>query len=153
MVSSIFDMNNFIYYKSFFCIQLNVTKYYYVSNNSIKHQSFVYTVKWSKSSYFKQFHISHLFGNSTFNRHLNYRSGPEWFWEWWQWREIPHFPKLLHHWNLTIRLFSVISRTFVVVVGGGGVLLHFLIESYCYFLKSFINFYRWEARRSTKFFS
>ena len=24
---------------------------------------------------------------------------------------IPHSPKLQHHWNLAIRLFSVISRT------------------------------------------
>ena len=30
-------------------------------------------------------------------------------------------PKLQHYWNLTIRLFSVISRT--LVEGGGGVLL------------------------------
>ena len=30
---------------------------------------------------------------------------------------IPHSPKLHHCWNLTIRLFSVISRT---LVGGGG---------------------------------
>ena len=26
---------------------------------------------------------------------------------------IPHSPKLQHYWNLTIRLFSVISRTLV----------------------------------------
>ena len=32
-------------------------------------------------------------------------------------RTAPYSPKFLHHWNLTIRLFSVISRTFV----GGGV--------------------------------
>ena len=32
-----------------------------------------------------------------------------------QWRSALHFPKLQHHWNLTIRLFSVISRTLVEV--------------------------------------
>ena len=35
----------------------------------------------------------------------------------WQWRGAPHSPKLQHHWNLAIWLFSVISRT---VIGGGG---------------------------------
>ena len=43
-----------------------------------------------------------------------YHSGPEWTWEWWQWRDTPHSPKLQHYCNLTIRLFSVISRTLVV---------------------------------------
>ena len=38
-------------------------------------------------------------------------SGPEWTWEQWQWRCTPHFPKLQHYWNFTIRLFSVKSRT------------------------------------------
>ena len=37
----------------------------------------------------------------------------------WQWRGAPHFPKLQHHWNLIIRLFSVISRT---LIGRGEVL-------------------------------
>ena len=36
---------------------------------------------------------------------------PEWTWEQWQWRSALHSPKLQHHWNLTIRLFSVIYRT------------------------------------------
>ena len=31
----------------------------------------------------------------------------------WQWRGTPHSPKLLHCWNLTIRLFCIISRTLV----------------------------------------
>ena len=45
-----------------------------------------------------------------------YHAGPEWTWERWQWRGTPHSPKPLHHWNLTIRLFSVISR---ILVRGG----------------------------------
>ena len=45
-----------------------------------------------------------------------YHSGPQWTWEQWQWRGTLHSPKLQHHWNLTIRLFIVISRT---LVGGG----------------------------------
>ena len=40
---------------------------------------------------------------------------PEWSWEQWQWRGAPHYPKLQHQWNLTIRLFSVISRTLIGV--------------------------------------
>ena len=46
-----------------------------------------------------------------------YHSEPEWTWEQWQWRHTPHSPKPQHHWNLTIRLFSVISRTLVAGVG------------------------------------
>ena len=38
-----------------------------------------------------------------------YHSRPEWTWEQWQWRGALHSPKPQHHWNLTIRLFSVIS--------------------------------------------
>ena len=45
-----------------------------------------------------------------------YQSGSKWTWERWQWRSTPHSPKLQYYWNLTIRLFSVISRT---LVGGG----------------------------------
>ncbi len=40
-----------------------------------------------------------------------YHSEPEWTWEQWQWRVALHSPKLQHYWNLTIRLFHVISRT------------------------------------------
>ena len=43
-----------------------------------------------------------------------YHFGPEWTWEQWQWSGAPYSPKLRHYWNLTIRLFSVISRTLVV---------------------------------------
>ena len=45
-----------------------------------------------------------------------YHSGPEWTWERRQWRGTHHSPKLQYYWNLTIKLFSVISRT---LVGGG----------------------------------
>ena len=44
---------------------------------------------------------------------MRYHSGPERTREQWQWRGTPHFPKLQDHWNLTIRLFSVISRTLI----------------------------------------
>ena len=37
----------------------------------------------------------------------------EWTLERWQWRGTLHSPKLQHYWNLTLRLFSVISRTLV----------------------------------------
>ena len=46
-----------------------------------------------------------------------YHFGPEWTWKWWLWKGTPHSLKLQHYWNLTIRLFSVISWTLV-----GGVL-------------------------------
>ena len=43
---------------------------------------------------------------------------PEWTRERRQWMGTLHSPELQHHWNLTFRLFSVLSRTLV----GGGVL-------------------------------
>ena len=46
----------------------------------------------------------------------------KWIWEQWQWRGTPNFPKLQHYWNLTIRLFSVISKT---LVGSGCLVLSF----------------------------
>ena len=42
-----------------------------------------------------------------------YHSRPQWTWEKWQWKGTLHSPKLQHNWNLTIRLFSVISVTLV----------------------------------------
>ena len=42
-----------------------------------------------------------------------YHSRPEWTWEQWQWRGTQLSTKLQLYWNLTIRLFSVISRTLV----------------------------------------
>ena len=39
--------------------------------------------------------------------------GSEWTWEQWQSRGAPHSPKPKHHWNFTIRLFSVIYRTLI----------------------------------------
>ena len=37
----------------------------------------------------------------------------EWTWEWWQWRGTPHSSNLQHYLNLTMRLFSVVSRTLI----------------------------------------
>ena len=42
-----------------------------------------------------------------------YHAGSEWTLEQWQWRGASHSPKPQHYRNFTIRLFSVISRTFV----------------------------------------
>ena len=39
-----------------------------------------------------------------------------WTWEQWQWRGTLHSPKLQRYLNLTVRLFSVISRTLVAGV-------------------------------------
>ena len=36
-------------------------------------------------------------------------SRPQWTWEQLQWKGTPHFPKLQHNWNITIRLFNVMS--------------------------------------------
>ena len=47
-----------------------------------------------------------------------YHSRSKWTWKWWQWKGTPHSPKV-QDWNLTIRSYSVISKTLV----WGGVLL------------------------------
>ena len=36
-----------------------------------------------------------------------------WTWERWRWRVTLHSPKLQYYWSLTIRLFSVISKTLI----------------------------------------
>ena len=45
---------------------------------------------------------------------LSWISGSKWTWERWQWSVTPHFPKLQHYWNPTIKLFSVIWRSLFV---------------------------------------
>ena len=89
----------------------------------IKLQSFVYTPLNDQTVLFLpiKFTISHLFAHSLnvkqftpIDRILSfcYNSGPEWAWEQWQGRGTPNSPKL-HDRSLTIRLFTVISRTHV----------------------------------------
>ena len=96
-----------------------------ITNNSIIHQSFIYTQLNDQTVLFQaiQFSISHLFARCLNAKQFYlthrkdpircYHSGPEWTWEQWQWRVTPHSPKLQHYCNLTIRLFSFISRTLV----------------------------------------
>ena len=43
------------------------------------------------------------------NPYQCYHARPEWTWEQWQWRCALHSPKPQHHWNITIRLFSVMT--------------------------------------------
>ena len=89
------------------------------SNNSILHK---YTVSMSKTVLFQtvQFSIStHFSPTWSIDRKpiRCYHFMPQWTWEKWQRRGTPHSPKFQYNWNLTIRLFSIISRTLV-----GGVL-------------------------------
>ena len=93
----------------------------YITNNSIKHQSFVYTKLNDQIDWFQtiQFTISHLFAHSLNVKqfYLTYRYGPircyhcvlEWILEQSQWGGTPHSPKVKHYWSLTIKLFCVIS--------------------------------------------
>ena len=59
-----------------------------------------------------QFNISTLFSSiSSIHKTIRcFHSGPGWVWEQWQWRSTLYSPKLQLYWNLTIRLFNVISR-------------------------------------------
>ena len=68
------------------------------------------------------FNFTHSFAHSLNDKHFYlihkkdsircYHSRPEWPWEQWQWKSTPNSPKF-QDWSLTIRLFSVISRTLV----------------------------------------
>ena len=86
-----------------------------------------------------------------------YHAGPEWIWEQWQWRGAPYSPRPQHYWDLTIRLFSVISRTLVV---GEGVLprcreavgvfyspsrLSKILFDLMWLLSQFCNFHRFQC--------
>ena len=51
---------------------------------------------------------------------------PEWTWERLQWKSTLHSPKLQHNWNLTMRLFSVISSALF-----GGVLPLCRVAVFC----------------------
>ena len=96
---------------------------YNITNNSIKHQSFVYIELNDQTILFQtiQFGIRHLFALSLNVKQFYltfrldpfrcYHSDPEWTWERWQCRGILHYPKQQQCWSLTIRLFRIISRT------------------------------------------
>ena len=122
MVSSVVPSYEQFYLILIIC--LHTVKWFQVllciTNNSIKHQSFVYTQLNDQTILF---HISHLFALSLNVKqfYLNckkepircYHSGSEWAWKQWKWRGTLHSPKLQHYWSLTIRLFNAMSRTFI----------------------------------------
>ena len=72
-----------------------------------------------KQFYFKQFslalvhclNVKHICLTDRLNPIRCYHSGPKWTWERWLWRCSPHSPKLQNYWSLTIKLFSIITRT------------------------------------------
>ena len=93
-----------------------------ITNDSIKHQLFVYiqlivqtvlflTIQTSIRYLFaltlnvKQFYLTHRW-----DPFRCYHSGPEWIWEWWQWKGTPHPLKGTLH---IIGFFSVISKTLI----------------------------------------
>ena len=89
-----------------------------ITNNSIKHQSFIYTQLDVKTELFQtipfsispQFssiwHIDRTPSNTTTTGQEELGAmAIKWY--------STHSPKLQHYWNLTIRLFSVISNTLV----------------------------------------
>ena len=94
-----------------------------IINNTIR-QSFVYTQLNGQTVLFLtiQFSISYLFAHSLnvkqfylthrLDSNRCYHSELEWTLEQWQWRDTPHSLKL-QDWSLTIRLFSIISRTLI----------------------------------------
>ena len=122
-------LNSFSYCYLTLIILFNINRLYAhskrVTGIAIYHQSFVYPQLNDQTVLFLkiQFSISHLLA-LTLNVEqffLTHRSVPvkcfhfesQWIWEKFQGRDKPHSPKLQHYWRFTIRLFSVISRTFV----------------------------------------
>ena len=100
------------------CKQPNKVKWFqvllYISNNSIRHQSFVYTQLNDQTVLFLTIQVICLHTiilTHRFDPISCYHSGSEWTWL--QWRDTLHSPKLQHYWSLTMRLFSVISRILV----------------------------------------
>ena len=89
--------------------------------NSIQTIQFsVSTVSTSKTALFQVIQFSIRTHFNSIRPIGPYLSRPEWTKERKQWRGAPLSPKLQHYWNLTIRLFSVISRTLVGGVGWSG---------------------------------
>ena len=96
---------------------------YGIIDNSIRHQSFVYTQLNDQTIQFLtvQFSISHLFAlsldakQSYLTRRYDpircYHSETEWNLERWHWSCALHSPNLQHYWSFTIILFDVISWT------------------------------------------
>ena len=94
-----------------------------INNNSIKHQSFVYIQLNDQTFLFLtiQFIIGHLFTLSLDFKQVYlthrldpircYHSGSGLIWGQCQRRSTPHSPKFQHYGSLTIRLFSIMSRT------------------------------------------
>ena len=105
--------------------KLNVPKYYYITKNSIKHQSFLYTQLNDQTILFQtsQFRLSYLLALSLNVKQFylthwkdsirSCHSGPVWTRERWQRQGTPHSQEPQHFWSHTIRVFSVISRTVV----------------------------------------
>ena len=102
------------------CIQLNDSKYSFVSQ-TIQFDSYLFAHCQRVLLLTIQFAISDLFALSlmsnssiwTIDKTLLGVTTPGQTWEKWQWKDTLHFSKLQHYWNLTIRLFNVISGKLV----------------------------------------
>ena len=94
-------------------VQLSISTKYQCKK-TVLFQTIQFSVQ--KQFCFKQFSLALVHCLVLFYPTGCYHAEPEWTWERWQWRGTPHSQKLQHYWNLTIRLFNVISKT---LVGGG----------------------------------
>ena len=112
------NSNNLVQQKCSFCLHTAKGQNISTLNNSVQRS----TVSMSKTVLFQtiQFGMSAylhvktvLFQVIQFSIFSCFYSGPKWTWERQQSRSTLHSPYLQHYWNLTIRLFSVISRILV----------------------------------------
>ena len=104
-------MNAFFHYSfayrltdSFLCVYVHIKTFLFQS------------IQFSQTVLFHTIQFSMSMQLVLFNPIRCYHSRPEWTWEQWQWRCAPDSPEPQHHWNITLRLFSIISRT---LIGGG----------------------------------
>ena len=92
----------------------------FITNNSIKHYPYVHAQLNDLTIWFQAilFNRRYLFAHNSNVNHfcLTHRSGLEWTWEQCQWRGNPHTPKFQHYKGITIRLFNIISTTYIGVV-------------------------------------
>ena len=105
----------YIKYKGFgwvvFCGISTIVAYLYVMPNPL--YTYILNIWFGLVWFYGISSIVHYLMPDPVFTYICYYSGPEWTWKQWQWRGIPHSPKLQYYRSLTIRLFNVMFRTLV----------------------------------------
>ena len=95
----------------FFCLHTTETKEFYFKQFSLAWEQFQCqnTVLFQTSQPSISTQFSSIWGiDMTLSGTTTH--GPQWTWEWWQWRRTLYFQKHQHYWILSIRLFIAINQ-------------------------------------------